>query len=279
VPVVAIASGKGGVGKTTVAVNLALALAAAGVRTGLVDADLYGPDVPRMLGLRRRQDSAQLTVFGASGTAGARLQAVGRHGIQVASAAFLMGEGQGLGIDAGLAQLLVQRLIAGTEWDRPDCLIVDLPPGTADIQQLVFALRGRSVYVLVVVTPQVIAHQDVRRLLADVRRRAAMTSGGAEILGPLRRDHADVPGRAARRERLRRDRADRERAVQPAGRQRCRPGQAGTADQGRTRAGRCLRAAGRPGTRAAVAARAPRHRRRGVTGSPAGAPAGSGAAG
>jgi ATP-binding protein involved in chromosome partitioning len=183
VPVVAIASGKGGVGKTTVAVNLALALAAAGVRTGLVDADLYGPDVPRMLGLRRRQDSAQLTVFGASGTAGARLQAVGRHGIQVASAAFLMGEGQGLGIDAGLAQLLVQRLIAGTEWDRPDCLIVDLPPGTADIQQLVFALRGRSVYVLVVVTPQVIAHQDVRRLLADVRRRAAMTSGGAEILG------------------------------------------------------------------------------------------------
>jgi len=64
-------------------------------RTGLVDADLHGPDVPRKLGLRRRQDSRQLTVFSVSGTAAARLQAVGRHGLQLASAAFLRGEGQG----------------------------------------------------------------------------------------------------------------------------------------------------------------------------------------
>jgi ATP-binding protein involved in chromosome partitioning len=183
VPVIAVASGKGGVGKTTVAVNLALALAASGLRTGLVDADLYGPDVPRMLGLRRRQDAGQLTVFSVAGTAGARLQAVERHGIQLASAAFLIGESQGLAVAAGLAELLVRRLITDTDWDSPDCLVVDLPPGTADIQQFVFALRGRPVHVLVVVTPQVIAHQDVRRLLGDLRRRKVMRDGGAVTFG------------------------------------------------------------------------------------------------
>ena len=183
VPVIAVASGKGGVGKTTVAVNLALALAASGMRTGLVDADLYGPDVPRMLGLRRRQDARQLTVFSAAGTAAARLQAVERHGIQLASAAFLIGEAQGLAVAAGLAELLVRRLITDTDWDSPDCLVVDLPPGTADIQQFVFALRGRPVHVLVVVTPQVIAHQDVRRLLGDLRRRKVMREGSAVLFG------------------------------------------------------------------------------------------------
>ena len=185
VPVIAVASGKGGVGKTTVAVNLALALAAAGLRIGLVDADLYGPDVPRMLGLRRREDTAQLTVFSAPGTAGARLQAVSRHGLQVASAAFLLGENQGLAVHADLAELLVRRLIADTEWDQPDCLVVDLPPGTADIQQFIFTLRGRPVHVLVVVTPQAIAHQDVRRLIADLRRRSAVPIGGVENFSGL----------------------------------------------------------------------------------------------
>ncbi len=185
VPVIAVASGKGGVGKTTVAVNLALALAAAGLRTGLVDADLYGPDVPRMLGLQRREDSAQLTIFSAPGTAGSRLQAVDRHGIQVASAAFLIGENQALGVHANLAELIVRRLIADTEWDRPECLVIDLPPGTADIQQFIFTLRGRPVHVLVVVTPQVIAHQDARRLIADLHRHSAAPIGGVENFSGL----------------------------------------------------------------------------------------------
>jgi ATP-binding protein involved in chromosome partitioning len=185
VPVIAVASGKGGVGKTTVAVNLALALSAAGLRIGLVDADLYGPDVPRMLGLQRRDNAAQLTIFSAAGTAGSRLQAVDRHGIQVASAAFLMGEDQALGVHANLAELIVWRLIADTDWDRPDCLVVDLPPGTADIPQFIFSLGGRAVHVLVVVTPQVIAHQDVRRLIADLRRHSAAPIGGVENFSGL----------------------------------------------------------------------------------------------
>jgi ATP-binding protein involved in chromosome partitioning len=219
VPIIAVASGKGGVGKTTVAVNLALALTAAGLRVGLVDADLYGPDVPRMLGLRRRQKSRHLTVFGAQGTAAARLQAVERHGLQLASAGFLMGENQGLGIDARIAQLIVRRLIADTDWSSanqrddprnprgtdpegdprnprsadpegdprnprsPDCLVVDLPPGTADIQQFVFSLRDRPVHVLLVVTPQAVAHSDVRRLLADLRRHSAGRGGSAMTIG------------------------------------------------------------------------------------------------
>jgi ATP-binding protein involved in chromosome partitioning len=180
VPVIAVASGKGGVGKTTVAVNLALALRAQGFRVGLVDADLYGPDVPRMLGLRRRRDAASVTLFAAPGAPGSCLEAIERHGIRVASAAFLLGESQGLGIDGNIAQLMVRRLITDTAWGDVDCLVVDLPPGTADIQQFVFGLSSRPVFVLIVATPQVIAHQDVRRLIAELGRRAVTSVGGVE---------------------------------------------------------------------------------------------------
>jgi ATP-binding protein involved in chromosome partitioning len=179
-PIIAVASGKGGVGKTTIAVNLALALRARGRKVGLVDADLYGPDVPRMLGLRRRRDTGSITLFAARGQRGSRLEVIERHGIQVASAAFLLGENQGLGAQAGIAQLIVRRLIADAAWDNVDCLVIDLPPGTADIQQFVFGLTGRPVFVLVVVTPQVIAHQDARRLIADLGRHRAASLGGVE---------------------------------------------------------------------------------------------------
>jgi ATP-binding protein involved in chromosome partitioning len=180
VPIIAVASGKGGVGKSTVAVNLALALRESGRTVGLVDADLYGPDVPRMLGLRRKRDASSVTLFGARGQMGSRLEVVERHGIQLASAGFLLGESQGLGIQADVAQLLVHRLIADAAWADVDCLLVDLPPGTADIQQFVFGFGSQPVYVLIVVTPQVIAHQDVRRLIADLPRHRAVSVGGVE---------------------------------------------------------------------------------------------------
>lgn len=181
VPVVAIASGKGGVGKTTVAVNLALALTAAGRQVGLVDADLYGPDVPRMMGLRRQAAASSVTLYAKPGIPGARLEAVSRHGVQLASAGFLIGEKQALGLHAGLAQAIASRLITQTAWaPGTDCLVVDLPPGTADIQQLVFQQRARKVIVVVVVTPQVVAHQDVRRLIADLDCHPAAAVGGIE---------------------------------------------------------------------------------------------------
>jgi len=180
VPVVAVASGKGGVGKTTAAVNLALALSAGGVRAGLVDADLYGPDAAHMMGLRRRREARHVTVFAPRGAAAEQLEAVRQHGVQLASAAFLMGESQGLGVGASIAGLLVHRLISDTRWEDVDCLVVDLPPGTADIQQLVFGLRRRRTFVLLVVTPQVVAHRDAHRLLDRLRRGRAVTLGGIE---------------------------------------------------------------------------------------------------
>jgi len=181
VPVVAVASGKGGVGKTTVAVNLALALSAAGRRVGLVDADLYGPDVPRMMGLRRQAAASSVTLYAKPGIPGARVEAVSRHGIQLASAGFLIGENQALGVQAVLAQAITWRLITQTAWaQETDCLVVDLPPGTADIQQLVFRQSTRKVIVVLVVTPQAVAHQDVRRLIADLDRHPATPVGGIE---------------------------------------------------------------------------------------------------
>src|SRR3984885_13351482 len=123
VPILAVASGKGGVGKTTVAVNLALALSAAGRRVGLVDADLYGPDIPRMMGLRRQATASSVTVYAAGGLRGARLEAVDRYGVQLASAGFLIGANQALGLHAGLAQAIVSRLITQTECvQETDCL-------------------------------------------------------------------------------------------------------------------------------------------------------------
>jgi ATP-binding protein involved in chromosome partitioning len=180
VPVVAVASGKGGVGKTTVAVNVALALSALGVRVGLVDADLYGPDAAHMMGLRRRENATHITLFAARGATASRLQAAQQHGVQIASAAFLMGEAQGLGVQAPLAELLVHRLISGTSWDDVDCLVVDLPPGTADIQQLVFGLGKRTTFALLVVTPQLVAHRDAHRLLHELERGTAVILGGIE---------------------------------------------------------------------------------------------------
>jgi ATP-binding protein involved in chromosome partitioning len=180
VPVVAVASGKGGVGKTTVAVNVALALSAVGARVGLVDADLYGPDAAHMMGVRRKASAAHVTLFARQGTAGSRLEAMERHGVQIASAAFLIGEAQGLGVQASVAQLLVHRLIADTSWADPDCLVVDLPPGTADIQQLVFSFGQRPTLALLVVTPQVVAHRDVHRLLHELDRGTAVVLGGIE---------------------------------------------------------------------------------------------------
>jgi ATP-binding protein involved in chromosome partitioning len=180
VPVVAVASGKGGVGKTTVAVNIALALSALDVRVGLVDADLYGPDAAHMMGLRRDKDAAYITLFARQGTSSSRIEAARRHGIQVASAAFLMGEAQGLGLQASLAQLLVHRLISSTNWDDVDCLVVDLPPGTADIQQFVFSLGRRTTFALIVVTPQLVAHRDAHRLLSQLERGNTLILGGIE---------------------------------------------------------------------------------------------------
>ncbi len=135
------------------------------------------------MGLRRRAEAGHVTLFARAGAPSSRLQTVSKHGVQLASAAFLLGENQGLGITGGVAQLLARRLLADTEWDGLDYLVVDLPPGTSDIQQFVFALSGRPLYVLVVVTPQVIAHQDARRLIAHLAPRRSAAAARTDVAG------------------------------------------------------------------------------------------------
>lgn len=178
IPVVAVASGKGGVGKTSVSVSLARSLAGA----GLVDADLYGPDVPRMLGLRRDTPArwAQVTGF----SAGAAVEAVAVDGIQVASAGFLLGGTQGLAVGAGIAELLLTRLLTETRWQNPDLLVVDLPPGTADILQAVLKSAARLTVVLVV-TPAEVSHLDSGRLITVLRQLKAPILGGVENMAHL----------------------------------------------------------------------------------------------
>jgi ATP-binding protein involved in chromosome partitioning len=133
------------------------------------------------MGLRRRAEASSVTLFARPGAPDSRLQTVSQLGVQLASAAFLLGENQALAFQGGMAQLLVRRLLYDSDWHDLDYLVMDLPPGTADIQQYVFALGGRPMCVLVVVTPQVIAHQDARRLVAHLQQQRGGRRGAADL--------------------------------------------------------------------------------------------------
>ena len=173
---IAVASGKGGVGKSTISLNLAVSLAVRGARVGLLDADLYGPDIAAMVGLTRRRRTKSVEVWSASPD---RQPAVERFGIKVMSAQFLLGEDQSLSLTQSLANLLLGRLRDGIDWGELDVLVLDLPPGTADLQQLVarhFGLDG----VLMVVTPQDVAHLDAKKALTMYRANDVPILGGVE---------------------------------------------------------------------------------------------------
>lgn len=132
--IVAIGSGKGGVGKSTVAVNLAVALAAIGQRVGLLDADIHGPDVGVMLGARRRGGApgeVMLPIGHRAPLEGAeRMPAVERFGVRTFSVGMLIGERQAVQLDGRFAGMLVRQLIADVAWGPLDALLLDLPPGT-----------------------------------------------------------------------------------------------------------------------------------------------------
>jgi ATP-binding protein involved in chromosome partitioning len=180
---VAVVSGKGGVGKTTVAVGLALALAARGERVGLLDADLYGPDVPRMLGLTRTTAASALTLW-TDPRGGRRPRPVGTHGIKVWSTQFLVSEDQAVALDAPMAGLLLRRAAGTVDWGDLDWLVVDLPPGTADVQQHVAVELGLKGAVIVV-TPQDVAHLDARKVLSMFERAKVPVLGGVENMAPF----------------------------------------------------------------------------------------------
>jgi len=120
---VAVASGKGGVGKTTVAVNLAVALASLGYKTGLMDADVYGPNVPLMMGINRTPMAY-----------GERIQPLDQFGVKLMSMGFLNPGDKPLVWRGPMLHSVIQQFLRGVDWGDLDYLVIDLPPGTGDVQ-------------------------------------------------------------------------------------------------------------------------------------------------
>ena len=150
--IVAVASGKGGVGKSTTAVNLALALAAEGARVGLLDADIYGPSLPMMMGIQGRPESAD----------GKTMEPLENHGVQVMSIGFLVAQDEAMIWRGPMATQALEQLLRQTNWKDLDYLIVDLPPGTGDIQ-LTLSQRVPMTGAVIVTTPQDIALLDAKK--------------------------------------------------------------------------------------------------------------------
>ena len=150
--IIAVASGKGGVGKSTTAVNLALALAAEGASVGILDADIYGPSQPMMLGVSGRPDSLD----------GKTMEPLRGHGVQVISIGFLIDPDQAMIWRGPMATQALEQLLRQTNWKDLDYLIVDMPPGTGDIQ-LTLSQRVPVTGAVIVTTPQDIALLDARK--------------------------------------------------------------------------------------------------------------------
>src|SRR5690606_4079077 len=152
--IIAVASGKGGVGKSTTAVNLALALQAEGATVGVLDADIYGPSIPKMLGLEGRPDSPD----------GKSIEPKRNHGLQAMSIGLLVGQVPPRTWRGPMVTRALQPLLHHTRWDDLDHLVIDLPPGTGDIQ-LTLAQRVPVSGAVIVTTPQDIATLDARKAL------------------------------------------------------------------------------------------------------------------
>ena len=150
--IIAVASGKGGVGKSTTAVNLALALASEGASVGLLDADIYGPSQPMMMGIEGRPESVD----------GKNMEPMENYGIQVMSIGFLVAQDEAMIWRGPMATQALEQLLRQTNWKDLDYLIVDMPPGTGDIQ-LTLSQRVPMTGAVIVTTPQDIALLDAKK--------------------------------------------------------------------------------------------------------------------
>ena len=150
---IAVASGKGGVGKSTVATNMALALKLEGARVGILDADIYGPSQPRILGLSGRRPET---------TDGKTLEPLLAHGLKAMSIGFLVSEEQPMAWRGPMVTSALNQLLSQTNWGELDYLFIDMPPGTGDIQ-LTLAQRVPVSGAVIVTTPQNIALADARK--------------------------------------------------------------------------------------------------------------------
>jgi ATP-binding protein involved in chromosome partitioning len=157
--IIAVASGKGGVGKSTVAVNLALALRDLGVKVGILDADIYGPSMPKLLAIREKPQSA----------GGTRLKPIVRHGMPIMSIGFLVEEETPMIWRGPMVMSAITQMLREVEWGTLDVMVVDMPPGTGDAQ-LTMAQQVPLKGAVIVSTPQDLALIDARRGIAMFRR-------------------------------------------------------------------------------------------------------------
>jgi len=156
--IIAVASGKGGVGKSTVAVNLALGLRDLGLKVGILDADIYGPSMPKLLAIRERPE-----------TVGGRLKPIVRHGMPVMSIGFLVEEETPMIWRGPMVMSALTQMLREVEWGTLDVMVVDMPPGTGDAQ-LTMAQQVPLKGAVIVSTPQDLALIDARRGIAMFRR-------------------------------------------------------------------------------------------------------------
>jgi ATP-binding protein involved in chromosome partitioning len=156
---IAVASGKGGVGKSTVAVNLALALKDTGARTGLLDADIYGPSIPLMMGVNRRPEV----------TGEQRILPVEQYGLALMSMGFLTDENTPVIWRGPMLAGAMQQFLSQVEWGELDYLVIDLPPGTGDVQ-LTLTQMAPLAGAVIVTTPQVVSVLDARKGLLMFER-------------------------------------------------------------------------------------------------------------
>ncbi|QUJ75125.1 Mrp/NBP35 family ATP-binding protein [Sulfitobacter albidus] len=152
--IIAIGSGKGGVGKSTVSSNLAVALAKQGRKVGLLDADIYGPSQPRMMGINKRPGSPD----------GKTIIPLKAHGVTLMSIGFMMEEGKAVVWRGPMLMGALQQMLGQVEWGELDVLLVDLPPGTGDVQ-LTLCTKSELTGAIVVSTPQDVALIDARKAL------------------------------------------------------------------------------------------------------------------
>ncbi|NEX63197.1 iron-sulfur cluster carrier protein ApbC [Noviherbaspirillum galbum] len=150
--IIAVASGKGGVGKSTTAVNLALALAAEGAQVGILDADIYGPSQPMMMGINARPESVD----------GKTMEPLENHGLQVSSIGFMIDPDEPMVWRGPIVTQALQQLLEQTNWRDLDYLVVDMPPGTGDVQ-LTLSQKVPVTGAVIVTTPQDIALLDARK--------------------------------------------------------------------------------------------------------------------
>src|SRR6202521_2581743 len=150
---IAVGSGKGGVGKTTVAVNLAIALAKLGHKTGLLDADVYGPNVPLMMGTNQTPASI-----------GERIQPLQKFGVKLMSMGFLSPGDKPLVWRGPMLHSVIQQFLRGVDWGELDYLVIDLPPGTGDVQ-LTLIQTAPLTGAVVVTTPSDVSLEDARKAI------------------------------------------------------------------------------------------------------------------